>query len=798
MLDADPQRSASHANAIACLTTPFAGGAVETPLTLATSNGTVVTSVDWMTREPLLLVGTAAAVDSVGFSVTVTVTPRATAAMPTPSPPTTIVLRVAPFTEAGAFLPAWPLSALADPAQVAPFDVTLQVAGAVDGGASLLDVRVVEGVLGRLIYVMGVEKQRLRRQARELAALRGLEFVFDPSNPDHVRMGGALDRWGAELGVPRFADRLTWDPTEQQPTTVNVAEPDESYRQRLMIYRPFLMANRKTVVAALNTLPTPTAASFTVDEANCEFAVALQLFSSPDDQLRLAFLAWLRANRLLQPGQPIPTTRMLPSVERTELQATMTRLGTSFAFPAGAFIAPLLAEALDRVGLCRAALGVGRPLSVLRAQDDAGGSRYELGLGVDLEIPPAAELDQLATALTSGQLAAGTDIETKVLLNSLTSAPSSADPLGRWLLAGCGLKTVHQPAADRCYVSHFPFFGAVLNSTTGNPLGLEAHLHAPRDPGPDAVLWYALNDAVTAAATQNLPAWTQVGVTPPPVPAVPVPVPVIVVPRPPRPSPVALTEPLAIASAVSLGSAVVPSASALAAFQSVGLRTPADQGALTATTAALGAMPPEQFAVLSLDATMAAGVLANDAQAVGQLGSTVAILKTQEIVSALPLVGPGSALWLVVAVAPLPGGTMLNSRRLQFRWYSFPIEGLPGALSAATGPRTQYSLPTVPGLSAVVAVTLARSDQEDPRGRVEPYQARINLPDGALMDLPSFEWLMNYLERAVPIGVVVDTEAIRTSHVDPTGEAQAAFPLTGRLTHSFRTFRQPKRLATNP
>jgi len=42
----------------------------------------------------------------------------------------------------------------------------------------LLELRLVEGMLGRLLYVIGAEKQRLRRQARELLTLRQLPFAF--------------------------------------------------------------------------------------------------------------------------------------------------------------------------------------------------------------------------------------------------------------------------------------------------------------------------------------------------------------------------------------------------------------------------------------------------------------------------------------------------------------------------------------------------------------------------------------------------------------------------------------------
>src|SRR5258705_13942394 len=98
----------------------------------------------------------------------------------------------------------------------------------------------------------------------------------------------------------------------------------------------------------------------------------------------------------------------------------------------------MLARALWRVVSCRRALGVTAPLVILRAQDDAGGSRYELGLGVDMQRPPAAELDQLAQALTSNNVSASATPETRALLASMSALSSGADPDGAWLLRPCG------------------------------------------------------------------------------------------------------------------------------------------------------------------------------------------------------------------------------------------------------------------------------------------------------------------------------------------------------------------------
>ena len=569
-------------------------------------------------------------------------------------------------------------------------------------------------------------------------------------------MGHALDRLGADLGVPRLTDRLDWDAGQQQAVSVSEREPDEQYRRRLKMYRPFLMPNRRRVEGALSAL----GVEATVNEPNSEFAVAIQLVSSPDDAPRKAFLDWLRAQHLVQPGVQVPASRLLPTLVRAEQQAVLTRIGApngSFVFPPGAYVSPLMAEALDRAGRCRAALGVTRAWKVLRAQDDAGGSRYELGLGIDIETPPAAELDLMAKNLAAGNVTPGTDLETAQLVGSLVPVPAVSDPIGSWLLRPCGFKTVHAEA-DRWYLSHFPAFGTVIRSQPGTPLALEAMFEAPGDPGQNAVLWNGLRDVKSDASAANIPPWTE------------------------SPS----TQQL-------WSGATLPSASALGAFAAARLSTPDNQADLARTRSALNEVPPELLTTLVLNATMSAGLLAGTAVAVQQLTALAQFLRARELASALPLVA-GSSVLLVVGATSLPGsGVPLSSRQLGFRWYVLPVNGLQGTLARAVGPRNTYTLPAASGLSAVVAVSLARSDQEDPRGCIRPYEARVDLPDGQLIDLPTYERLMNLLERAVPIGVVVDTRALREKHVDPSGQGSAT-PLSGRLAHTFRAFRQRRHL----
>ena len=84
-------------------------------------------------------------------------------------------------------------------------------------------------------------------------------------------------------------------------------------------------------------------------------------------------------------------------------------------------------------------------------------------------------------------------------------------------------------------------------------------------------------------------------------------------------------------------------------------------------------------------------------------------------------------------------------------------------LSSTTGPRNTYTPRSgAPSLVALVAVSLARSDREDPRDRIPPYAARIQLPPGELIDLATYERLMNVLVL-VYFGAVHTTTMLLTN-----------------------------------
>jgi hypothetical protein len=235
------------------------------------------------------------------------------------------------------------------------------------------------------------------------------------------------------------------------------------------------------------------------------------------------------------------------------------------------------------------------------------------------------------------------------------------------------------------------------------------------------------------------------------------------------------------------------------AFDRAGLRTPATAVDLARAVAAFEEVPDELMATLQLAPALAARVIANADAGVSALETLVASFKRREMVSVLPLVGDGDTVLLVVSVTALPGAAVvLNSTQRNFRWYVLPIQGEPGGFDQPVGARNRYFAPAGAGLCVAVAVALMRSDQEDPRGCIPPFETRIDLPAGARLTLRQYEYLMNLLQRVVPLGVVVDTSPVRTGHVDPAGTGNAT-PLVGRTARTFRVFRQPRHLGiVNP
>lgn len=765
----DARGAASLPHQAAHLTAPLETGAVHERVPLDAA-GTAAVRVG---RHLVVLVALTVPLGVDGVQVTATVDGGG---QDHTLPPVTF----APWTEAGAALavfvpPADPVTGTGLPHQVTLTGHRLAPTGPVDlpsaelGG--LVELQFVEGILGRLLVVMSAETTRIRRTARQILAARALDTA----------QGDALDRHGSDLGVPRFTDDIV--AVQGQIGTIPRLEPDEEYRRRLALYRKFLRSTRRHVADLLNG-PGPDdqpnagplgqlgmTARFTVREGEEPFAVAVHMISGDTADPRNRFLEYIRAAHLLWP-QDTPTAnavhaaRLLPSSTRARIEALRATVRATATFTddaaTDAAMAAGLAAAMARVGRCRTALGVTTPLTVTRAQADVG-SRFELGTGVSVTLPEAAELQALADAVSAGT-GQDADPDVSALIRTMTPASVVDDPEGAWFYRACGLQTVHRAASGTLYLSHLPNAGLVITGdqatdppatvSSGAPLQLESRYQAPGDPGTNAALLAALSRSATAWGTAGGTAWATVSDADAPLRWAQV-----------RPLTISPPEPI------------------------VGMLVGAGLVALADPTAAvlgLGRLPPELMQTLQLDPALAAGLIAGDGNAANALLRLMRILRTEGVSSALPLVTAANDVLLIVGAIGLPGaGLNLNEQRATgFRWYVVPLQG-PHGLLRTLASRAVFT-PSEPGLWAIVVLAFARTSTT-----VDPYQYQLDLPDGATLDLHQYEFLMNVLGHVTPAGVQVNTYALRQDHVDVGGLGPGGLPPTA--SHTFRAFRSRSR-----
>ncbi|MEV0154964.1 hypothetical protein AB0H57_14625 [Micromonospora sp. NPDC050686] len=750
-------------NVVDQLEGPWAGTVRRVVLPLA-ADGTA--DVDWTSRHPLL---TAVLRRDLGEeTVRVRVTPNGGGPLPAGV--------FAPWSAAGASVPVLAPDTAAEPL-VPAFRVAVLVerAGengtyaAVTGAAArdLVELAVVEGNLGRLLYAVTYEKNRLRRALREVHAYRTL---------GHARRD-ALDRIGADVGVPRFIDELVHDDATGEVYARRLPdpgrEPDAAYAARLGLYRRFLLPTPGAVRRLLNGPGAPTdpntglfadlpgGARFTLREEDDQFAVAVALVAVGGAQHRTNFLAQLRRDRLILPANTPPNNtthaaRALPARRLAEITALRASLRQSYAFDSAHGVAPPLAVALDRAGRVCRALGASVTWQVKRAQDDAGGSRYELGLGVNLTPPTGAQLADLRGRILNTGRAVTADATAEALIVAARAAgvpTATADPEAAWLWRACGLPTAHRVDSATLYLSHLPTRGlavtAPATAAVQAAVPVQARFHAPGDPGGNALLLAGLADAAAAWTGGGETAWA------------------------------GLTD-----AQARTRWATVPARPAgqpvLLALAAAGLPAVGDPGPVVA---ALNQLPDELVETVELPAAFAAGLVANQPAAVQRLARLVGVLRDNRLAAVLPLVDAGNRVLLVVSVIGLPeAGINLSERRATgFRWYTVGLGGGAGEIKAV-GSRTVLR-PTAPGLVAVVALSYVRT------GLTDPYEFRVELPDGVALTLAQYERLMNVLTRVCPLGVEVNTYALRRDHVDLDGDG-AAEPLRPAVARTFRQYRQ--------
>ncbi|MGB3439806.1 MAG: hypothetical protein WBA97_13740 [Actinophytocola sp.] len=736
----DGPGAAVEQNLLDHLTGPYAGASrrVRVPL-----DAEGEAAVDWTSRHPVLL---AVLLEDLGEeAVEVAVTIEGEGQRP---------VEFAPWSEAGASLPVFVPDTAAQPL-VPVFAVAVETRRGADVVTGVVELAVVEGNLGRLLYLLGQEKVRLRRAAREVHAYRTLDLA----------RRDALDRIGADLGVTRFDDQLVYDEDAGEVYARHGArESDVDYALRLGMYRRFLAPSPGAVTRLLDGLfaDLPGGARPALVETDDRFAVAIHLVGVGGAQHRDNFLTQLRRDRLVLPAPQangIHQGRRLSARRLAEIEALRARLRAGFVVAAAHALAPPLAHALDRVARVCAAIGFGTRWTIQRAQDAAAGSRYQLGLGVDIAVPTSAQAADVRARVLDEDREPGRDTTAEALVTAIRAAGVPAagdDPELAWLWHGCGLATVHRLSTGSLYLSHLPTGGLAITgpatAAPGSVQQLSALFHAPGDPGGNALLVRGLAAAGRDWADRGETPWTT------------------------------LTD---AAARTRWGTVPVRPAGQPVhqAFAAAGLPSIVDPGPVVT---ALTALPEELVETIELDAAFSGALVAGQPAAVDRLTRLVAVLRANGIAAALPLADNGSRVLLVVSVIGLPGGglNLAERRATGFRWYLVRLGGADGEIKAV-GSRTILRAADA-GLLAVVVVSYQRA------GNTDPYEFRVELPDGAVLTLAQYERLMNALRRVHPIGVEVNTYAIRRDHVDLDGDGTAE-PLLPAVAKTFRTYQRRTR-----
>jgi hypothetical protein len=709
------------AAAAAELIGPLSPAATPQPLSLhpdpdrGPAGGQAEAVVDRITRVPLVLCTALSDVGSQGL----TILPALKTGNGTPQ--ALPVLTFAPHTAAGtALVAAIPPVGKGDVA--APFSVLVRgiLGGELGTGLSVAELvaavrfDLVEGVLGRLLTVLLDEKGRIRRTARQIRAMRTLEGAG----------GNALDRIGADLSCSRFSDELFWDADEQTPATRPLEPPgtredDASYRARLRVLRGVRLPSTPWIDSALNGDGTGFLAdvgvtsTVTVDDAVEPQLIALRLVAPGAPAAIGQLLNAIRRVHMIWPagsteGDDAHAHRLLPPDEVTRVDTQRAALATWQVQPFQP-LAPAVAEALTTLDERCRRLGARPWPRVLRGQDNAGGSRFELGFGAQLAAPVAAQLDSAVSAAT------------QLKDPDLVPKSRSADPAGAWLLRACGLRTVEQDADGTVFVSTAPMGPLVVDvepDADGDiPLTLTARLVSPTDPGHDV----PMVAVITALAGAQL-------------------------------------TPVADPGAVVAGARPTTSVAGLdAALNSRSVPKVTDVAAFGRQ---LGTVSARDYALFDLGAARTAAVIATPTL-LSPLFTTAADAGASSVVALVTGAGTLALLFGVTGL-PLAGSNLAGEHTLIHRWQVRGLGNQHATLSSRRG-----AVVTIPlfndGISVVSCVLGQRA------GANNPYQWRPTLPGGALLTLRQYEHLLNIVDLVTPVGVRADTFAIRRGHVDVDG-----------------------------
>jgi len=731
---------------------PLAGAMRSEPLTIGTSGRVTLPAGYW---EPMVQI--APRVDLGADRLTVSASLSGTPAVPLAP----VVFE--PWSERGHWItlhvPA-PLTNRRNPTLL-EYELSARLGGTATNLTrlrELVEVRVVEGTVARLLHLMSSEQARLRRQIRLIHAAATLEGA----------RGFMLDRYGQELGVPRLSDRLVV--RRGEIVTEAAPEDDAAYRRRLAIYRPWFGASRSAVLALLNGAPGAPGplqaiggpATLAIVERDNPLISAIRIISidttlSGATIQRRNFLAYLRGTILIDPVGNVPADRKLPQSARSRENALRLRLrgGLNFADANSRAMAPLLAAAFDRLVRVLRVCGVTSQITVVRAQQDEGGGRYELGLGAEIQTLPSATLDAVRTAV-AGTLPAARGTEEAAILTAIRNAGSLAATDGKWLFAACGFSTVEATTAGRAYVSHLrigqlgidgpsdlalstlPQTGQVYGARFGDTSG-----------APGLALAHALGGG-SAGWPSGDPPWS-------------------------------LVAPAQLAACLDTLAALDAPTAAATAPSGVAVIAAAD---IARFVTAAKRFPPGSLAAVRLNATFAGNLAAGDATATARGSRLIESLGNNGAASAALFAGAGSDRILLLSShgLPLVGANIGPRRSASYFWHCLPVSEGAAASCRPSGTETAVR-PTAPGIYALHCLGTGRI------GDTDPFEYRVDLPASELIDLSQYEMLMNMLTRCYPVGIEVNTWSLRRSHID-LGDGRPT-PLTPRQSRSFRRWQRP-------
>ncbi|TMV00041.1 hypothetical protein [Streptomyces sp. DASNCL29] len=623
-----------------------------------------------------------------------------------------------------------------------------------DRAGELVEGVLLEGLLARLAFLATMEKQRMIRQAREIMACRHVELAFS----------GALDALGRDLGIYRLH-----------------GEDDAHYRSRLMMFTSWRLPTPAVVQQALNGpgpdgapnagLPSRVGitARFRVVEQQDPLALSTRLvdIGAEGAAKRARFHDVLRTTYLLDLDAAVPES--MPTGQRLQLEDIREVLTSpQVTRPDGPTVvrhlAPSLAAGLARLVRLMRALGDTGGVVLRRAHVEEPDPLHELGFGATLDRFGEERLAAMASAVP--QLATGTT-DLAALARMLLPRPFSQDPVGRWLVEPCDLRTVHPLASGGLFVSSLPLSGLTIDGPSRMAPGDTAVFQARHSA--DAS-WGGLHVLAAEAVRRAMERFPGQGLGPAPSPL----------------------------TGAALDTAVHGVA------EQEGVAPPEELTPLLTADllAARGAdFAREVLGIVVLDQLVAYPLTSAQLTAFGggdalreAVGARVAALLESGFYSVRGVWdGVRDQLLLLAAVCLLPGRPPKQGEvpSAEFRWFTTEVPAPPPSSELHTEAACPLSLVNTTGgrievgaahdgLALMVCLGHAR------RGLADPYQVRVELSEGALLNRDQYGYVMNVLETLCPLGIDINTAELRRSHLDFDDKTDLLAQDAARTYHRYR------------